>query len=93
VTVKTDGWLGWFGYESEADWEKEFRDLEEIDRQKNQDYRLWDCVKSGVLEDIESLEKENAQLRTDIQSLKDELKMLTKSTPVSTNLYLVRKFY
>jgi hypothetical protein len=75
--VKTDVWFGQY-------WEKEFRLLEEIDRINSQNKRLWTICKSDILDEIESFKQENAQLKTDIQSLEDKLKTALK------NLYLVR---
>jgi DNA repair exonuclease SbcCD ATPase subunit len=97
-TVKTDGF---FGRKSEADWEKEWRRLDEIDRVRCQDQRLWTRMLPGVLEEIEALEQQNARLRTEIHSLEDTLAQLEqpeqpaqpapgeKLETGSTNLYLV----
>jgi hypothetical protein len=90
ATLKTNGFLN---RKSEADWKKEWSRLEVINDERFQNEMRWYSEKAHVFELINTLKQRNAELRTEIKSLKDKLEMLTTSTPVSTNLYLVRNSY
>jgi hypothetical protein len=79
---------GWFGGKSEAEWKKEHDRLQEIERDRAQDERLWYRHRPSVLREIESLKTKNDGLRTEIRGLEEELERLTTE---STNLYFMQQ--
>jgi hypothetical protein len=82
--LETDGL---FGRKTEKEWKKEYERLEEIDRVRFQDERLWRADKPHVLDKIAKLKAKNEILRAEIKVLEDELERLTS---MSTNLYFHR---
>ena len=83
AVTETDGLFG----KSEKEWKKECERLEDIDRVRFRDERLWRAEEPHVLDEIAKLKAKNKMLQTEIQGLEDELERLTT---MSTNLYFHR---